>query len=98
MKIKLENCGRCCASYLSHYDDDTVSCNLCGFTETFDIWQLRGWRSLSKYPPTYGGIIFVYGKSIGRREAIWDTETHSCNLSEATHWLRTPDPTKQIGM
>lgn len=98
MSIKLENCGRCCTDDAIHKADDTVTCNYCGFTEPLEIWQLRGWRSLSKYPPTYGGTIFVYGKDIGRKEAKWDVATRSCNLPEATHWLRTPDPTKQIGM
>jgi hypothetical protein len=98
MTIKLENCGRCCTDDATHKADDTVTCNYCGFTEPLAIWQLRGWRSLSKYPPTYGGTIFVYGKTIGRKEAKWDVATQSCTLPEATHWLRTPDPTKQIGM
>lgn len=98
MTIKLENCGRCCTDDAKHNSDDTVICNYCGFKEPLEIWQLRGWRSLSKYPPTYGGTIFVYGKSIGRKEAKWDVDTQSCTLAEATHWLRTPDPTKQIGM
>jgi hypothetical protein len=98
MTIKLENCGRCCTDDATHKADDTVTCNYCGFTEPLEIWQLRGWRSLSKYPPTYGGTIFVYGKTIGRKEAKWDVATQSCTLTEATHWLRTPDPTKQIGM
>jgi len=98
MTIKLENCGRCCTDDSVHKEDNTVTCNYCGSTEPLEIWQLRGWRSLAKYPPTYGGTIFVYGKSIGRKEAKWDVATQSCSIPEATHWLRTPDPTKQIGM
>lgn len=96
--MNLENCNRCCSNDSVIKEDNSVKCNYCGFTEPLEIWQLRGWRSLTKYPPTYGGTIFVYGKAIGRKEAKWNVETQSCSLQEATHWLRTPDPTKQIDM
>lgn len=93
----LESCNRCC-SKSGVFNDGIVTCSYCGFTEPLEIWQLIGWRSISKYPPTYGGTIFVYGKSIGRTIAKWDTQNKICDNPEATHWLRTPDPTKQINM
>lgn len=99
--IKLEPCNRCCSDspVLDNLEKiNQVTCNYCGFTETLEIWQLRGWRSITKYPPTFGGTIFVYGKGIGRTVAKWDSTTKRCDNPLATHWLRTPDPTKQIGM
>lgn len=51
-----------------------------------------------KYPPVHNGTIFIYGDGIGRTVAIWNKETQSCNNDKATHWLRTPDPRKQINM
>ena len=98
MSTELEHCNRCCSDNVELAPNDAVKCNHCGFSESFEIWQLRGWRNLKKYPPTYGGIIFVYGKLIGRTVARWNTDTQSCDNPDATHWLRTPDPRKQIGM
>lgn len=95
--MKRENCNRCC-SEKSIKIKDKIKCKNCGFIETFEIWQLKGWRSILKYPPTYSGTIFVYGKNIGRKEAKWDSEKKECSVKEATHWLRTPDPRVQIGM
>lgn len=94
---KIENCNRCCSDKYSFKGDDIV-CENCGFSEPFEVWQLRGWRDINKYPPTYSGKIFVYGKKIGRYIARWDSKTKLCDNPDATHWLRTPDPTKQIGM
>lgn len=39
---------------------------------------------------------FIYGKSIGRKEALWDSNIKECSIKDATHWLRTPDPRVQI--
>lgn len=94
----LEPCNRCCSKDSCYIDKNTVECNYCGFKDDLEVWQLRGWRSIEKYPPTYKGIIFVYGKNVGRTIAIWDSETKTCNVIGVTHWLRTPDPTKQINM
>jgi ribosomal protein S27AE len=96
--IKLEPCNRCCSDsgVLTH--DNKVQCGHCGFTEDLEVWQIRGWRNIVKYPPVYSGVIFVYGKEIGRTIARWDAKTQSCDNPLVTHWLRTPDPTKQIGM
>lgn len=98
----LESCNRCCSkSGLFNEDANTVTCSycgFCGFTEPLDIWQIIGWRDINKYPPTFGGTIFVYGKSIGRTVAKWDSQHKICDNPGATHWLRTPDPTKQINM
>ncbi len=94
---KIENCNRCCSDKHFFKGDDVI-CQNCGFSESFEIWQLRGWRDIKKYPPTYSGKIFVYGKKIGRDMARWDKTTNTCDNPDATHWLRTPDPTKQIGM
>jgi len=30
--------------------------------------------------------------------ANWNSETETCDNDKATHWLRVPDPTKQIGL
>lgn len=93
----LESCNRCCSkSGVLH--EGIVKCSHCGFSEPLEIWQLVGWRSITQYPPTYNGIIFVYGKSIGRAIAKWNSQTKTCDNPGATHWLRTPDPTKQINM
>lgn len=94
----IERCNRCCSDDVSLVGDDAVICNHCSFSESFQNWQLVGWRDLSKFPPTYGGTIFVYGKKIGRTVAHWDKETLTCDNPDATHWLRTPDPRKQIDM
>lgn len=94
----LENCNRCCSDDAFFVDENTVQCNYCGFFETLEVWQLRGWRSIVKYPPTHPGTIFVYGKEIGRCAAKWDSAKGICDVDGATHWLRTPDPTKQINM
>ena len=96
--LDLERCNRCCSNKSKLISDSMVSCEECGFTEPYEIWQLFGWRSLIKYPPTYGGVIYVYGKNIGRSIARWDKDLKQCDNVEATHWLRTPDPTKQINM
>jgi len=98
MSLNLEPCNRCCSDDSELINDQYVKCNHCEFTESFEVWQLRGWRSIVKYPPTYGGTIFVYGKKIGRKEALWNKESKCCSNPDATHWLRTPDPTKQLGM
>jgi hypothetical protein len=95
---KLEPCNRCCSLNPEYIDEELIKCNHCGFTETEEIWQLRGWRSITKYPPTYSGTIFVYGKEIGRTIAKWNSNTQTANIEGITHWLRTPDPTKQINM
>lgn len=95
--MKKENCNRCC-SQKSIKIKDKIKCKNCGFIESIEIWQLKGWRSIEKYPPIYSGTIFVYGKEIGRKEANWDAETNICSLKDATHWLRTPDPKVQVGM
>lgn len=95
----LEPCNRCCSDgAILLGENKIVQCQYCGFTENIEIWQLRGWRSIIKYPPTYSGIIFVYGKEIGRTIANWNSETKKCDKDNVTHWLRTPDPRKQINM
>lgn len=93
----LESCNRCCskAGVLTH---DMVACSHCGFTESLEVWQLVGWRSITLYPPTFSGTIFIYGEKIGRTIAKWNSLTKTCDNLEASHWLRTPDPTKQINM
>lgn len=96
--IQLEPCNRCCSSEAHLIDSIHVKCSYCLFTETFEIWQLRGWRSITKYPPTFSGTIFVYGKTIGRTIANWNSSTNTCDNPLVTHWLRTPDPTKQINL
>lgn len=95
---KLENCNRCCSDEVELKGVDYVVCLNCKFTESFEVWQTRGWRSINRYPPTYKGVIFVYGKEIGRTIAQWDSDKKICDNPKATHWLRTPDPTKQIDM
>lgn len=96
--IDLDPCNRCCSKNAVLKDLHTVCCLYCNFTESLEVWQLRGWRSLIKYPPTYKGIIFVYGATIGRTIANWDSDTKSCDKEGATHWLRTPDPRIQVNM
>lgn len=96
--IQLERCNRCCSNQVEAISVDEVRCQLCGFSESLEVWQIFGWRSIAQYPPTYKGVIFVYGKSIGRTIAHWDSETKTCDNPGATHWLRTPDPRKQINM
>jgi ribosomal protein L37E len=96
--IHLEPCNRCCSDAGILVNNDTVQCSYCGFNESLEVWQLRGWRSIEKYPPTYAGTIFVYGASIGRTIAKWDSLTKTCDKEGVTHWLRTPDPRKQINM
>lgn len=97
-KTALEPCNRCCSDGATFIDENSVQCPYCGFTEPLEIWQLRGWRSIEKYPPTYGGTIFVYGSTIGRTVAKWNSDTKTCDKEGVTHWLRTPDPRKQINM
>lgn len=96
--IKLEPCNRCCSDEVGLVESEQVQCRHCGFSENLEVWQLRGWCNIQKYPPVFSGVIFVYGKGIGRTIARWDANTHSCDNPLATHWLRTPDPTKQINM
>jgi hypothetical protein len=98
ISIVLEPCNRCCSSEGVFIEPETIQCQYCGFSESLEVWQLRGWRSIIKYPPTFSGTIFIYGKTIGRTIAKWDSVNKTCDNKEATHWLRTPDPTKQIGM
>ena len=93
----LESCNRCC-SKVCVLTGENVKCSYCGFIESLEVWQLVGWRSIFKYPPTFSGTIFVYGKTIGRTVARWDSSNKMCDNNEVTHWLRTPDPTKQINM
>jgi hypothetical protein len=93
--FNLEACNRCC-SHKGQLQNDIVVCSHCGFSEPIEIWQILGWRLIVKYPPTHKGTIFVYGKNIGRTVAHWDE--FICDNTEATHWLRTPDPRKQINM
>lgn len=94
---KLEHCNRCCSGRV-YCKDGIVICENCNHSEDFSEWQLRGWRDLSKNQPTFGGTIHVYGKAIGRQMAKWDNKTKTCDNSQATHWLRVPDPRKQINM
>ncbi len=94
---KLEPCNRCCSGKVNILDK-IVSCENCNHSEIYEEWQLRGWRNLTKYEPTFGGIIHVYGKEIGRTMANWDSKTKTCDNPKATHWLRVPDPRKQINM
>lgn len=100
--MRIERCNRCCSSDYKLLHNNTITCNNCGTTEPTEVWQLFGWRDIKKYPPVHSGTIFVYGKTIGRRSAIWDKVkqkiVHTPRAHEFTHWLRTPDPTKQIGM
>lgn len=97
LKMRLERCNRCCSDN-AEVRGQQVFCLHCGFSELEEVWQLFGWRCIKRYPPTYKGIIFVYGKSIGRTVAHWDSEKQTCDNPGATHWLRTPDPRKQINM
>lgn len=98
-QILLENCNRCCADGPEYQSDSTeIVCENCGFSQSFEIWQIRGWRSLAKYPPTYPGPIYVYGRDIGRVIAEWDSVMGVCSNALATHWLRVPDPRVQVGM
>jgi hypothetical protein len=95
---RLENCNRCCSDTPFINGNGDVCCLHCGFTETREVWQLRGWRRIDTYPPTFGGVIFVYGPTIGRTCAQWDSSAKVCSNPDATHWFRTSDPRKQIGM
>ena len=92
-----EACNRCCSRDFKEVGNDVV-CNYCGQTETREDWELIGWRELSVNKPFFSGTIHVYGKEIGRTMANWDSERQTCDNSLATHWLRVPDPTKQIKM
>lgn len=95
----LEPCNRCCSgSVKREKQSHKVICLDCSHNETYTEWQLRGWRDLTKHQPTFSGTIHVYGKGIGRIMARWDSLTKTCDNPEATHWLRVPDPTKQINM
>jgi hypothetical protein len=94
---KLEPCNRCCSGDVSEFSG-TVTCANCNHNEKYDEWQLRGWRDLTINFPTFGGTIHVYGKEIGRTMAKWDADKNICDNPKATHWLRVPDPTKQINM
>ena len=93
----LEACNRCCSRDLRE-EDEYIICNYCGQKELLSDWQLIGWRDILKNPPFFSGTIHVYGKEIGRMMANWDSETQVCDNNKVTHWLRVPDPTKQIGM
>lgn len=90
-------CNRCCTRY-PLIVNDIVTCDHCGHSEPLSDWQLIGWRDILKHPPHFGGIIHVYGKEIGRTMANWDSLSKTCDNEKATHWLRVPDPTKQINM
>lgn len=94
---KLEPCNRCCSGNVEK-EIDLVTCKECSHSEIYSEWQLRGWRNLNKNKPTFGGRIHVYGKEMGRGMANWDAKTKTCDNPKATHWLRVPDPTKQIDM
>jgi hypothetical protein len=93
----LEPCNRCCSGDVVQKHEQ-VSCNNCNHSETYNEWQLRGWRDLNINQPTFSGTIHVYGKGIGRIMARWNSLTKTCDNPNATHWLRVPDPTKQINM
>jgi hypothetical protein len=93
----LEPCNRCCSDHVNCLDEQ-VTCVNCGHSEILSEWQLRGWRNILKNPPHFGGTIHVYGKEIGRTMANWDSKNKMCDNKKATHWLRVPDPTKQIDM
>lgn len=94
---RIEPCNRCCSDDIVEISEG-VKCNNCGHSESMKEWQLRGWRNILKNPPHFGGTIHVYGKEIGRKMANWDSKTQKCDNEKATHWLRVPDPTKQINM
>lgn len=94
----LQPCNRCCSSDVYLTEVDHAKCNYCGHNEPLSDWQLIGWRDILINPPHFGGTIHVYGKEIGRTMAMWDSVTKTCDNQKATHWLRVPDPTKQIGM
>ena len=94
---KLEPCNRCCSGEVARIENK-VLCSNCKHSESFEEWQLRGWRDIKKNPPHFGGTIHVYGKKIGRTMANWNSKTKTCDNKKATHWLRVPDPTKQINM
>lgn len=96
-----ERCNRCCSlegEPVQIEGKSMVRCGYCGFTQPEEIWQLYGWRSITKYPPEFGGKVYVWGKPIGRKEALWSVADQRCDEPLATHWLRVPDPTKQIHM
>jgi hypothetical protein len=96
---KLEPCNRCCSGDVFLVEDtDNVKCNYCNHTEKYSEWQLRGWRNIKENPPYFAGSIHVYGKEIGRTMAKWNSNNKTCDNVKATHWLRVPDPTKQINM
>lgn len=40
----------------------------------------------------------VYGNNKERTMANFDSITKICDNNQATHWLRVPDPTKEIDM
>lgn len=90
-------CNRCCSDDSMEVGKHIV-CNNCSLSELKEDWQLFGWRNILKNPPVFSGIIHIYGKEIGRSMANWDSNTNICDNSKATHWLRVPDPTKQINM
>jgi hypothetical protein len=93
----IQPCNRCCSKNVEN-KDISVICNYCGHTEPFEEWQIIGWRDITKYPPHFGGSIHVYGENIGRTMAKWDSKNKTCDNKGVTHWLRVPDPTKQINM
>lgn len=92
---KLEACNRCCSGNVS-FSGEYVLCENCGLKEKYDNWQLIGWRNIKLNPPVFTGKIFIYGKEIGRGIANWNSVTQLCDNDKATHWLRVPEPTKQI--
>lgn len=100
--MRIERCNRCCSDEHEFLPDDKIGCKKCGTTEPFEVWQLFGWRDIKKYPPVHSGTIFVYGQKVGRIAAKWDKEAKTIicdgNPDDITHWLRTPDPRKQINM
>jgi hypothetical protein len=99
--MNLERCNRCCSHAGQPKEEGgktLVVCGYCGFTQPEEVWQLFGWRSITKYPPHFPGKIYVWGEECGRKEATWDSLTLLCSEPLATHWLRVPDPTKQIDM
>ena len=93
----LEACNRCCSRDFKE-EDGFVICNYCGQKETMSDWELIGWRDISVNKPFFSGRIHVYGKEIGRTMANWDAKTETCDNDKVSHWLRVPDPRKQIRM
>jgi len=93
----LEPCNRCCSGEVEE-NEGIVKCSNCNHSEYIEEWQLRGWRDITKNQPHFSGTILVYGVDIGRVMANWDAKNKVCDNAKATHWLRVPDPKKQINM